>query len=67
MTKSTSTFIKLPTGDLLAKALIGSCAHYPDHGVMLLNNKGEKLLWVSEPSNEKAKSLRDEVVTALMG
>jgi len=64
MTKN--TYIKLSTGDLLSKNLIGACSHYIDHGVMILNTDGLKLLWLSEPSNEKAKSLRDEVVTALM-
>lgn len=61
-----SNFVKVSTGDVIAKALIGACSHYPDHGVMILNIKGEKLLWISEPSNDKARAIRDEINSALM-
>lgn len=63
---SKSNFIKLPTGDAFAKALIGSCSHYKDHGLMLLNINGEKLLWVPEPDNAKASAMRDSIVEALL-
>ncbi|MCD9487205.1 hypothetical protein [Photobacterium iliopiscarium] len=66
ITKPDTSFIKLPTGDAFSKALIGSCSHYRDHGLMLLNNSGEKLLWVPEPDNAKAVAMRDEIVAALM-
>ena len=59
-------FIKLQTGDALDRGLIGSCSHYADHGVMLLNTKGEKLLWIPQPDNAKAIAMRDEIVAALM-
>ena len=64
--KPDSNFIKLPTGDAFSKALIGSCSHYKDHGLMMLNINGEKLLWVPEPDNAKAAAMRDEIVAALM-
>lgn len=66
-TQNKNRFIKLQTGDALDIGLIGSCSHYADHGVMLLNTKGEKLLWIPQPDNDKAIAMRDEVVTALMG
>lgn len=66
MSKSNTSFIKLPTGDAFSKALIGSCSHYKDHGLMMLNINGEKLLWVPEPDNAKAAVMRDEIVAALM-
>jgi hypothetical protein len=70
MSKSNTSFIKLPTGDAFSKALIGSCSHYKDHGLMMLNINGEKLLWVPEPEpepdNAKAAVMRDEIVAALM-
>ncbi|MEC6797023.1 hypothetical protein VXS03_08170 [Photobacterium sp. S4TG1] len=64
---STKTnFVKVSTGDVIAKALIGACSHYPDHGIMVLNIKGDKLLWISEPSNEKARVIRDEINAQIM-
>ncbi|NVH52898.1 hypothetical protein HU985_18545 [Photobacterium damselae subsp. damselae] len=66
MSTTKSNFIKLPTGDAFAKSLIGSCSHYRDHGLMLLNSSGEKLLWVPEPDNAKAAAMRDEIVAELM-
>ncbi|MEZ9576489.1 MULTISPECIES: hypothetical protein [unclassified Vibrio] len=65
-TNKTSRFIKLPTGDAMDVNLIGSCSHYADHGVMLLNTKGEKLLWLPQPDNAKAIEVRNEIVSALM-
>lgn len=65
-TTTTSAFILLPTGDAMRKALIGACSHYKDHGLMILNNVGEKLLWVPEPDNAKAAAMRDEIVNALI-
>lgn len=57
---------KFATGDAVLLALIGSCAHYPNHGVMVLNTKGEKLVWLAEPDNDAAKRIRDEVVAKLL-
>lgn len=59
-------FIELPTGDAFIKSLIGSCSHYRDHGIMILNINGEKLLWIPEPDNTKAIAMRREIVAALM-
>ncbi|MCY9877646.1 hypothetical protein OTK59_13900 [Vibrio natriegens] len=59
-------YVLLPNGDLMKKALIGSCSHYADHGVILLNPKGEKLLWIPQADNTKAIAMRDEIVAALM-
>ncbi|KJG55140.1 hypothetical protein UA38_21260 [Photobacterium kishitanii] len=61
-----TNFVKTSTGDVIAKSLIGACSHYPDHGVMILNIKGEKLLWISESDNEKARTIRDEINAQLM-
>lgn len=61
-----SNFITLPSGDALLISLIGSCTHYPDHGVMMLNTKGEKLFWHSEEDNLKARSIRDDIVAKLI-
>ncbi|HHQ4789397.1 TPA: hypothetical protein ACSP21_000249 [Aeromonas veronii] len=58
-------FITLPSGDALLISLIGSCTHYPDHGVMMLNTKGEKLFWHSEEDNVKARAIRDDIVAKL--
>lgn len=33
---------------------------------MLLNAQGEKLLWIPLPDNDKAITMRDEIVAALM-
>ncbi|EGQ7815281.1 hypothetical protein ABVD54_004167 [Vibrio parahaemolyticus] len=65
-THNKNRFIKLPTGDLLSKDLIGSVSHYGDHGVMLLNTKGEKLLWIPQSDNAKAVELRDFIVGNLL-
>lgn len=65
-THNKNRFIKLPTGDAMDIGLIGSCSHYADHGVMLLNAKGEKLLWLPQSDNAKAVEIRDEIVAALM-
>lgn len=59
-------YILLPNGDLMSKDLIGSVSHYDSHGVILLNTKGEKLLWIPQPDNAKAIAMRDEIVAALM-
>ncbi len=64
-TMAKPSFITLPTGDAVLISLIGSCAYYPDHGVMLLNTKGEKLLWVSEADNQTAKAIRDDIVSKM--
>ena len=63
---SNNKYHNFATGDVVLLALIGSCAHYPDHGVMLLNTKGEKLVWLQEPDNDAAKHMRDEVVAKLL-
>ena len=63
---SNAKYHKFATGDVVLLALIGSCTHYQDHGVMLLNPKGEKLVWLPEPDNEAAKRMRDEVVVKLL-
>lgn len=65
-TQNKKRFIKLPNGDAMDIGLIGSCSHYADHGVMLLNAQGEKLLWIPLPDNDKAITMRDEIVAALM-
>ncbi len=59
-------YVLLSNGDLMQKSLIGSCSHYADHGVMLLNTKGEKLLWIPQADNAKAIEIRDGIVAALM-
>jgi hypothetical protein len=59
-------FIILPSGDALLISLIGSCTHYPEHGVMMLNTKGEKLFWYSEEDNVKAQAIRDDIVAKLI-
>jgi hypothetical protein len=65
MTKP-ATYIKTASGDALLLSLIGSCSHYVDHGVMILNTRGEKLLWISEPDNTLAQSIRDDIVEKLL-
>lgn len=62
----TSKFIHLPTGDAVQAILVGSCVHYPDHGVMLQSLKNERLVWITEPDNDKAKAIRDEIVAKLV-
>ena len=64
MTKN--RFVRPSTGDVIAISLIGLCSHYPDHGVMILNVNGDKLLWISEKNNEKARAIRDEINDQLM-
>mgnify|MGYP000097222790 CR=1 FL=1 len=64
--KTSNEYILLPNGDLMMKSLIGSCSWYRDHGCMLLNSKGDKLLWIPESDNAKAVAMRDEIVAALM-
>ncbi|OOE78669.1 hypothetical protein BZG73_15845 [Salinivibrio siamensis] len=65
-THSKNYFLKLPTGDAMDMRLIGSCCHYADHGLMLLNTEGGKLLWLPETDNAKAIAMRDEIVSALI-
>ncbi|MDT3320784.1 hypothetical protein Q4Q52_13580 [Shewanella sp. SP1S2-4] len=65
-TQVQSPFIKLSNGDVMRKNLIGSCSHYRDHGIMLLNTNGEKLLWIPEVDNTKAQTMRDEIVNVLI-
>ncbi|HIF9547324.1 TPA: hypothetical protein ACX6S8_003568 [Photobacterium damselae] len=64
--KTNNEYILLPNGDLMKKSLIGSCSWYKDNGCILLNNNGEKLLWIPEPDNAKAEAMRDQIVAALM-
>lgn len=59
------SFITLPSGDAVLSSLIGSCSHYPEHGVMLLNVQGEKLLWITETDNEEARRIRDAIVAKI--
>ena len=62
----TSKFIHLPTGDAVQASLVGCCVHYVEHGVMIQNLKNERLVWITEPDNDKAKAIRDEIVAKLI-
>ncbi len=58
-------FIKTESGDLISISMIGGCFLYPNTGVMLLNHESKKLFWISEPDNDKATKIRDEIVAKL--